>query len=152
MKTLTASAALALALAASACGSSANNDAAPKIGIANPGSDRLKGLSPLNRRICLQNAIRGNRKTCNRVIAGAYQEQYGERAMWVALCEDGHHWAVYISPNEDVEVRDCAEAEQLRLPVCHPVMPMPHDPTAAPGTEVPANTVEAANRNLTGGR
>jgi hypothetical protein len=46
--------------------------------------------------------------------------------MWVALCNDGRHWAAFIAPNGDTQVRSCADASRLRLPQCHPVtMPPP---------------------------
>lgn len=150
MNTRKAGAALALALAASACGdtSAPNAGSGAAINIANPGSDRLKTLSPLNQRIGLWRAIRGDRKSCRRVIALAYQQQHGELAMWVALCDGGRHWAVFIAPNETVQVRNCRENAQLGLPVCRPVAPLPPDPNAPAGTEVNASEIEAANANL----
>jgi hypothetical protein len=146
MKRIFASAAACAAiLSLAGCGESAPaNNAAPKIRIANPGSDRLKQLSPLNQRIALVRAIQGNGKRCRRVDRLGYQEDYQQLAMWVALCDDGRHWAVFIAPNDDVQVRDCAQHAQLGLPVCHPLPPLPHDPTAPPGTE-PANQ---SNTNL----
>jgi len=140
MKTPTAFGALALVLSLAGCGeggTSANAGAAgdPEIRIANPGSDQLKALSPLNQKIGLMRAIRANGKRCRRVERGAYQQEYQGMAMWVALCEDGRHWAVYIAPNEDVQVRDCDEAAQLGLPVCRPVAPMPPDPGAPPNAQ-----------------
>lgn len=136
MKRLTAWGALALVLALAGCGEgdTSSNAADPEIRIANPGSDQLKALSPLNQKIGLMRAIRANGKRCRRVERGAYQQEYQGMAMWVALCEDGRHWALFIAPNEDVQVRDCSEAEQLGLPVCRPVAPMPPDPTAPPNT------------------
>jgi len=126
----------ASALALVACGDAAPpaNDAAPAIRIANPGSDRLKALSPLNQRIGLVRAIRASGKRCRRVDALGYQEEYRQLAMWVALCDDGRHWAVFIAPNEDVQVRDCLQAQQLGLPLCRPVAPLPPDPNAPPNS------------------
>jgi hypothetical protein len=37
----------------------------------------------------------------------------------------------YIAPNGDTQVRDCAEARQLRLPQCRPVT----GPSAEPNTK-----------------
>lgn len=134
MRTHVACALLALGLGA--CGEGPPSNAAdPVIRIENPGSDRLKALTPLNQRIGLMRAIRDNGKRCRRVERGAYQEEYQGMAMWVALCNDGRHWAVYIAPNEDVQVRDCAEAAQLGLPQCRPVPAMPADPSAPPSAE-----------------
>ncbi len=153
MKSLTTGAALGLALAVSGCGdTSAPNAHAPAIKIANPGSDRLKTLSPLNQRIGLMRAVAGSGKRCRRVVGLAYQQQHGDLAMWVVLCGQGGNWAVFIAPNDDVQVRDCRETVQLGLPACRPVPPLPADPTAPPGTQVSANELEAANANLTGGQ
>jgi|GEM_PF-928806 len=151
MKTLTACATLALALAVSGCGdtSAPNAGSGAVINISNPGSDQLKALSPLNQRIGLWRAIRGDGKSCRRVIGLGYQEQHGELAMWVALCDDGRNWAVFIAPSEDVQVRNCTETVQLGLPRCRPVAPLPPDPGAPVGTEVNSSDIEAANRNLT---
>ncbi|HYI47950.1 MAG TPA: hypothetical protein VEX35_05735 [Allosphingosinicella sp.] len=153
MKSLTTGAALGLALAVSGCGdTSAPNAHAPSIKIANPGSDRLKAASPLNQRIALMRAVIADRKRCRRVLGLAYQQQYGDLAMWVVLCAQGGNWAVFIAPNEMIQVRDCRETVQLGLPACRPVPPLPPDPTAPAATAVSANELEAANANLTGGR
>ena len=141
-----ACAAAASILALAGCGESAPaaNDAAPKIRIANRGSDRLKQLSPIYQRITLVDAIRRNGKRCQRVDRLGYQEDYQQLAMWVALCDDGRHWAVFIAPNDVVQVRDCAQHAQLGLPPCRPLPPLPHDPNAPPNAE-PANQ---SNTNL----
>jgi hypothetical protein len=149
MKTSMTCAALALMLAG--CSQSApppEGNGAAAIRIENPGSDQLKALSPLNQRITLARAIRDNGKRCRNVATLGYQQEYQSMAMWVALCSDGHHWAIYIAPNGDTQVRDCGEAAQLNLPHCRPVAPLPHDPNAPPNTEPNANVVEQLNANL----
>ena len=151
MKSFTAAATLGFALALSGCGDTTPPNAqAPNIQIANPGSDRLKALSPLNQRIGLRRAIRADRKPCTRVLSAAYQQRHGDLAMWVALCPEGRNWAVFIAPTDVVQVRDCREAAQLGLPACRPVPALPPDPSAPKGTEVNASEVDAANANLTG--
>jgi hypothetical protein len=137
---------LPLAAALAACDSGAQPQNVTHIGIANPESDRLKALAPLYQRIGLMRAIRDSGKHCRRVDALGYQEEYRGLDMWVALCDDGKHWAIFIAPNADVQVRDCSENAQLGLPVCHPVAPLPPDPNAPanaqPGTsEADANTI-----------
>lgn len=129
----------ASALALAACGGPATPaNETQSIRVANPGSDRLKALSPLNQRIGLVRAIRDAGRRCRRVDALAYQQEYRQLAMWVALCNDGRHWAIFIAPNEDVQVRDCRENAQLGLPVCRPVAPLPPDPNAPPNAEANA--------------
>ncbi|HEV7660042.1 MAG TPA: hypothetical protein VGO55_09375 [Allosphingosinicella sp.] len=149
MKSFTVGTALALALAVSGCGDTMPpNEQAPAIRIANPGSDRLKALSPINQRAGLMRAIRGARESCSRIVGLAYQQQYRDLAMWVALCPEGRNWAVFIAPDESVQVRACGEAAQLSLPACRPVAPLPPDPTLPIG-DINANELEAANANLT---
>jgi hypothetical protein len=126
--------------------------AARPAGVPNPGSDRLKTLSPINQRIGLMRAIRASGQTCGRVITVGYQQQYRDLAMWVALCAGGRNWAVFIAPNEQVQVRNCTEHGQLGLPACRPVAPLPPDPGAPAGTEVDPGEVEAANANLVNSR
>jgi hypothetical protein len=170
MKHLKAGAALALTLALPACGGGAGSggngsaggnagsaemaDAAatgdPRIEMSNPGSDRLKGLGPLNQRIGLLRAIRQSGIRCPGVLSGRYQQQYQSLAMWVALCGNGKHYAVFIAPTEDVQVRDCTEHAQLNLPACQPTPPLPRDPQGPAGSEPDANAINAANANLAG--
>ena len=87
MKTLTACALMALTLAACSDGAPSGNVTA--IEMVNPGSDRLKALSPLNQRIGMMRAIRDSGKRCRSVQAVGYQQSYRGMAMWVALCNDG---------------------------------------------------------------
>ena len=126
MKALTIIALLPLALAA--CGDVAPSPAGNGIRVANPDSDRMKAASPIDQRLALMRAIRDTGNRCHRVVTGAYQEYYRGMEMWVALCDDGKHWSVFIAGNSDVQVRDCAQHVQLGLPQCRPVAPPPPDP------------------------
>ena len=83
-------------------------------------------------------------------MTGAYQQQYQNLAMWVALCGDGKNYAVFIAPTDDIQVRDCTEHAQLNLPLCRRVPPMPHDPQTPPSAEPDLNLINAANANLAG--
>lgn len=100
------------------------------IKVANPHSDQLKALSPPMQRLGLMRAIRDNGRRCGRVEASAYQQEHRGLEMWVALCEDGRHWGVFIAPNGDTQIRDCSQNRQLNLPQCRPVAAMPVDPNA----------------------
>ena len=119
---------LLLPLGLAACGDIAPKDMDNGIHVANPDSDRMKAASPLDQRLALMRAIRQTGNRCHRVVTGAYQRYYRGMEMWVALCDEGRHWAIFIAGNSDVQVRDCAQAEQLGLPLCRPVAPMPPDP------------------------
>lgn len=120
---------IALTLAASigvaACESGDPPENRTQIKVANPGHDSLLRLSSLNQRIALMRAIRDNGRRCQRVDGARYQEDFRGMVMWVALCSDQRHWAIFIAPNGDTQVRDCADAAQLRLPQCRPVVAAP---------------------------
>lgn len=143
---------LAITLALSACGdTSPPGNGGIQINIASEGSERLKALNPLNRRIGLLRAIQQSGMRCRGgVLTGAYQQQYQNLAMWVALCADGKNYAVFIAPTDDVQVRDCTEHAQLNLPVCRPVPPLPRDPQTPPNAEPNTDLINAANANLAG--
>lgn len=122
----------AAALAASLAALAACEDGTPPrnvthIAIANPYNDRLRALAPPMQRLGLMRAIRDNGNRCHKVEAVAEQGDHRGLAMWVALCDDDRHWAIFIGPSGDTQVRDCADAGRLHLPVCHPVT-MPADP------------------------
>ena len=95
----------------------------PQIKIANPYHDGLVALPPDLQRLGLMRAIRDNGRRCRRVEAGRYQQDYRQMAMWVALCDDGRHWAIFVAPNGDTQLRPCADLAQLNLPVCRPLTP-----------------------------
>ena len=152
MKYLAAGSILPLALALAACGDTTPpGNGGIQINVANAGSDQLKTLNPLNRRIGLLRAIQQSGMRCRGgVLTGAYQQQYQNLAMWVALCADGKNYAVFIAPTDDVQVRDCTEHAQLNLPACRRVPPLPHDPQTPANAEPDLNLINAANANLAG--
>jgi hypothetical protein len=123
-------AATILTLALAGCDDGAAPENVKHIRIANPHSDQLKALSPPMQRLALMRAVRDSGKRCHRVEAGAYQQEYRGLEMWVALCDDGRHWGVFIAPTADIQVRDCAQNRQLDLPQCRPITPPPPDPNA----------------------
>ena len=147
MKALLSVALLPLALAA--CGDLNPDKGDNGIHVANPDSERLKAMSPLNQRLALMRAIRDTGNRCHRVVTGGYQQYYRGMEMWVALCEEGKHWAVFIAGNSDVQVRDCDENPQLSLPLCRPVAPMPADPNdpGSRGGNAMGNAAGNSSRN-----
>ena len=117
-----AAAAAAAVLLLSGCGETRVPDEGErKVRIANRPHEEMSALPPDLQRLTLMRAIRDSGMRCQRVEAGRYQEEYRGLAMWVALCNDGRHWAVFVAPTGDLQVRNCADADQLRLPQCRPV-------------------------------
>jgi hypothetical protein len=127
------------AVAALAAGLAGCEDGAPeqnvsKVRIAVPASDQLQGLSPLYRYLGLRRAIMDSGQRCKKVDTGQYQQDHKNLAMWVAHCTDTGDWAIFIAPNDDVQVRRCADTATLKLPACKPLppaQPVPNDPSAA---------------------
>jgi hypothetical protein len=89
--------------------------------VENAGSDRLAAMTPLYRNLGLWRAIRDAPQRCKKVDAGAFQQDYKGMAMWTAHCTDTGQWMLFIAPNDDVQVRACADAATLKLPACKPL-------------------------------
>jgi len=129
--TLTAAAAIAL----SGCGSesappnqaagAAPADADGPTRMRNRHQDTMMAASDENRRIGLVRAIRGTGNRCPRRVEPnpVYQGDYEGMALWTARCDNNRQYAVFIAPNGDVQVRNCEEMAQLRLPACRPLPP-----------------------------
>ena len=83
-----------------------------------PFVDKLKTLNELNRGLALRRAIQDSGAICKKVERSGYQEDYKNLSMWTARCADGREWALFIAPNGDVQVRNCADAGELKLPAC----------------------------------
>ena len=124
-RALMASLALAGCVAVAACESGEPPANRTQIKVANPMHEGLLKLSSLNQRIALTRALRDNGRRCTRVDGARYQEDYRGMVMWVALCEDGRHWGVFIAPNGDTQVRECGQMRQLDLPQCRPLTGVP---------------------------
>jgi len=114
---------LAPLAALAGCGSGEEQAPPPRkaIAMANPYHDQLQQLEPTLQKLALWRALRDSGTRCRRVEAGAFQGDHQNLKMWVARCDDGRHHAIFIAPNADVQVRNCAEAAQLDLPQCRPL-------------------------------
>ncbi len=122
MRFILATAALA-ALTLAGCEQGEPTPDRKHIRVANPHHDQLVALSEPMQRLGLMRAIRDSGRRCTRVEAAAYQQEHRGMEMWVALCDDGRHWGIFIAPNGDIQTRNCAEHNQLDLPQCRPLTP-----------------------------
>lgn len=112
---------IAASLAVTACGDSSDpQDAAArnKIVVQGAGQTQMHSLNELNRAIALKRAIYDSGFTCKRIVRSGYSREYDNLSMWVAECADKRSWAVFISPGDDVQVRNCADHAELKLPAC----------------------------------
>lgn len=114
-------AAILLALGGCDSGEPARN--VTKIRVVSQQQERLKQLPEPMRNLALMRAVRDSGNRCRRVDASVEQGVHLDMPMWVARCEDGRDWAIFMAPNDDIQVRNCAQAEQLGLPQCTPPQP-----------------------------
>jgi hypothetical protein len=121
-----AGAAGAALLVLAACdGSAAGNGQAKQVRIANRPNERLLALDDESRRIGLVRAIRGNRQRCPRRVEPnpVYQGEFRGMAYWTARCDNNEQYAIFIAPNEIVQVRKCRHMAELDMPPCRELPP-----------------------------
>ena len=95
-----------------------------RISMRNEHHEELLQLPPDAQRLAMMRAIRRTGNRCQRVDNAGYQQEHLNMRMWVAECGvEEKRFAVYIAPNGDVQVRDCAQAGQLSLPRCEGLPP-----------------------------
>lgn len=106
-------------------GSGAAADAAVPTRIVNRPHERLLALSDELRRVGLIRAIRATGNRCPRRVEPnpVYQGEHRGFALWTARCDNNEQYAIFIAPNEDVEVRKCSDMAELGLPACAPLPP-----------------------------
>lgn len=80
--------------------------------------DRLHKLNDLDRAIAFKRAIYASGFVCKRIERSAFVREYGNLSMWMASCADKRDWAIFVGPDATVQVRDCKDAEELKLPKC----------------------------------
>jgi len=84
----------------------------------NPFNDRLRALGELERNSVLRRGILDSGQRCKRVAGSVFNGPYGNLMRWTAWCEPDGDYAVYIGTDQSVQVRPCADAAQLKLPLC----------------------------------
>ena len=86
------------------------------------GRRRCISLNDLNRAIALKRAMHDSRAECRRVTKSGYVGEYENTAQWTATCEDKfkrtRDWALFIGPDESVQVRLCEDVVKAGLPAC----------------------------------
>jgi hypothetical protein len=114
------SATLAMALLAGSCGDNSSQPSAPpkSISVRSEQQNALHKLSESGLKIALRRAIYDSGKKCNTVTSAGYVQEYGNLSMWTASCASKMSFAIFVGPDGSVQVRDCKEVEQLKLPAC----------------------------------
>ena len=109
----------ALASLVSACGdTSPTQQPTQSISVRSEQQNALHKLSEPSLKIALRRAIYDSGSTCNTVTRAGYVQEYGNLSMWTASCASKRDFAIFVGPDGSVQVRDCKEAEQLKLPAC----------------------------------
>ena len=114
---------LLLSLSLTACdqGSSAPPPK-QKIIVRSAGQDKMHQLDDMNRAIALKRAIYDSKAECRRVTKSGYVGEYENTSYWTATCEDkfkrSRDWALFIGPDESVQVRLCEDVVKAGLPAC----------------------------------
>jgi len=96
------------------------------------GQDKLHQLDNMNRAIALKRAIFETGAQCGRVTKSGYVGEYENTSYWTASCEDKfgrvRDWALFVGPDESVQVRLCEDVVKAGLPAC----------VIKPGAKVPS--------------
>jgi hypothetical protein len=103
---------------ASACGSPESQGNKAQAPVQGEGQRALHKLDDTNRAIALKRAIHAYGLQCQRIDRSAYVREHKNLSMWVASCNDGRSWALFVGRDDSVQVRDCKEVEALKLPAC----------------------------------
>lgn len=111
-----------LPLALAACDQGPTTKPAQPIVVRSEGQDKLHQLDDLNRAIALKRAINDSGSDCRRVTRSGYVGEYENTSFWTATCEDRfkrtRDWALFVGPDESVQVRLCADVVKAGLPAC----------------------------------
>ena len=121
--------ALAVALAVAGCDKPQQSKPTKSISVRSEQQDALHKLSGDNLKIALRRAIYDSGSRCNTVTKAGYVQEYGNLSMWTASCASDRSFAIFVGPDGSVQVRDCKETEQLKLPAC--TIKEPDEKTAA---------------------
>jgi hypothetical protein len=79
---------------------------------------RLFELNDLDRAIALKRALLAAGLSCGQIKSTGYVSRYKDMDMWTATCSDDRQWALFISANDSVQARLCADNAKLGLPAC----------------------------------
>ncbi len=71
----------------------------------------------MNQGLALRRAVQDSNQQCKRVVSAGEREPYKNMSVWNLRCTDGEY-SLFIAPTGDVQVRSCADAKTLGLPLC----------------------------------
>jgi hypothetical protein len=113
---------LILLLALAACDDNPATQPSQPIVVRSEGQDKLHQLDDLTRAIALRRAIYESGSACPRVATSGYVGEYENTSYWTATCEDKSgrkvDWALFVGPDESVQVRLCEDVVKAGLQPC----------------------------------
>jgi hypothetical protein len=113
---------LAVLLALSACDDNPTTQPSQPIVVRSEGQDKLHQLDDMNRAIALKRAIYEAGSDCRQVTQSGYVGEYENTSYWTATCEDRsgrkRDWALFVGPDESVQVRLCEDVVKAGLQPC----------------------------------
>ena len=105
------------------------------IAVRSDGQNRMHQLNDLNRAITLKRALHATGAECRLVTESGYVGEYENTSYWTATCEDkfkrNRAWALFVGPDESVQVRLCDDVVKAGLPAC--VIKVEAKPASAAG-------------------
>ena len=81
-------------------------------------SDRMRGMSPVQRDAALRGAVAESGLRCGKLSGSAYVGPYKNVAMWRATCAPGGDVAIFVGNDGSIQARLCTQTKQLGLPAC----------------------------------
>jgi len=113
---------LALLAALAGCDDSPATQPSQPIVVRSEGQDKLHQLDDMNRAIALKRAIYESGFDCRRVVNSGYVGEYENTSYWTASCQDrfgrNRDWALFVGPDESVQVRLCEDVVKAGLQPC----------------------------------
>ena len=109
-------------LALTACDNSPATQPSQPIVVRSEGQDKLHQLDDMNRAIALKRAIHETGSDCRQVTQSGYVGEYENTSYWTATCQDKYgrkrDWALFVGPDESVQVRLCEDVVKAGLKPC----------------------------------
>ena len=109
-------------LALTACDNSPATQPSQPIVVRSEGQDKLHQLDDMNRAIALKRAIHETGSDCRQVTQSGYVGEYENTSYWTATCQDKYgrkrDWALFVGPDESVQVRLCEDVVKAGLQPC----------------------------------
>ena len=101
-----------------ACGPSTPPPPKREIKVQGEAQKQLASASEMNRTIGLKRALHDSGNYCKRIIGSHALAPWKNLQAWQADCDDGKSWTVFVAANGVAQVSACADAKELKLPLC----------------------------------